>query len=797
MRALYHYIRTYLVHNKHSTFLSIVSISIASAMFFIMVSLCVNVGFSIYQTNINSYGNYHAIFSNASQEFEDILALQTDIVKIDKVQFRDEISGIFKHSSKKNYQLLGMTKEDFKDLGHSLLEGYYPTNEHEIIISEELCSEYSLNLYLNKNIILGNEEYRIVGIMLPSFLEKGQDHYSLISLPDKGEQNLFVRYSSAASSKENTNRIASSFIGFDQYYLNEKLMRAELISMNEESFMLWGIVGLIFLTFILVNTALIRNSYKNSYLNREKHLAILKTIGTTNRQCKAMILYEGILFLIGGLTTGLLVGTIIYYLIIMYVNQLLQSSFIHSFQIKDQYLLWIYGATTLYVVFFSFLYIRKSARMALRKNVSNTLQSSDEISVLHQPVFNFNKKKSVLMQIFKKNIRQNFRTYRPLLIGVAAVFTLLILWNGLMGYLRNSGYFDLNDHNYDVKMSFVSTEYPTGFMTQLSNEESIEREVILLKSDDFSSLSQNYLNYMGKHESYQFEVMTYHDEDLKKYAKSIRMSEEDFQQLFDVHHPKGILINQMYDVGYRSFYEILEQNQIKSLMYKNQVVFDGLPLYTSELLITGTSYQEIPQIILSKTVFDDLLIRIGKKSHEYQVFFNSRDANSLTRELYSLENGNLKNFEVINVQETLKDGRTSIQLIRLFSYGYIFSLIVMSILAICCVASTNFEYRKKEFILFNVLGLRMRDMMKLVLMELTFYISLLFIISWGASQCLNVLVYEFFLKKLSLKFFIPFDSVIGSVILGLIVVFVFMCYIYIRLRMQKKTQVLKNEISLM
>lgn len=792
MNILVRYIHKYLKMNKITTFLSILSIAVASALFFIMTSLCVNTYWGIEDSLINTYGNYHVRFDRVQEDFTQALELHTQISQIDYVE---EIE-IMNLDSCKIY-LFGMEQDVFEDLGFVLMEGNYPTKENEVVLTETFLSEAHLPVRINETIEIEGHEFYVSGILSTSFFENDEQSFVFMALPKHlGSIHAFVRFDERINSQRITEILASSFQGkFDSYHLNGVTLVSEYLYSD-----LGVAATLIFILviFLAINMLLIRNSYKNAYLNREKHLAVLKSVGVTQLQCRTMILYEGFLLMISGLVLGLFMGYMGFLLLSNVSNHLLLSISENSFVIEKRALFTVGWLTVLYTACLSLVFINKSTHRIVSESVSTTLSTSDEV-VTHQPYLCLSKKMPFQLRLFVKNIRQNIRSYVHLIVGCIVVMSLLLLLNSLMGYVRDGGFLELDHHNYDVKLSFKSDTKPSIFFEQIKESENSQRVVIteklMLVTEDKTSLNKNYRDFLQKNSPFELEIIGYEDEILKEYLDVIGNITLD--DLKDLDNPLGILINQMYDSGHRRFYPILEGSQLNSLSYDGHVVIPTLHLYGSDYLISGTDYQKKAQILVSDEMLSDCFQKTGKQSHEYHLYFQCSDANAMVRELNSLKEENFDAYQILNVQKLMKNGNSIITLFRLFSYGYIIMLTIMSILAFCCIISTNFEYRRREFLLFHIMGLRIKEMMEVILMEIIFYLLILVISSWIISQSLNFALYQMFFKNLGLSFFFPENSLLGSFLFMLLILVSGISIIYLMIRIQKKTDVLKNDISWM
>lgn len=788
MNILFTYIRKYLISNKLSTLITIFSISCASAMFFIVTCLGINSVMGLYDSSINTYGNYHAVYTNVSDDFIDSLNLHTKIERVNTIEFKEKANTSLIHGVNKNSLfLLGVNDKTFYDLKFSLIEGRLPTNKNEVVVSNNLINHTTQEIDLYNNIDFNGQNYTIVGIVSQIFLEDNTDYFTLLSFNENiGTKNAYVRYINRNETYVNTNNISMYFNDqFDDSQINHHVVLNNLDSTSTTIILLF-IVG--FITFIFMNILLIINCYKNSYANREKHLAILKIIGVTQSQCRTMIMYEGMLLLGISLVIGLLCGWFTYDLLVKLINNLLSNISVNFFVISSNYKLILLLVTILYVSFISYISIKSSTNKIISQTVTLTLQSSDEVFVMDNPYLELEKDTNILIRLFKKNIRQNKRSYSPLVMGITVIITIFIFVNSMMGYLREDILINSYDQNYDCEVIIKNETYPTELMAQLEyiGEESnvVISEKIKLTTSQLHKFNPEYLNLVVYDKDISIDVLSFDDEIIKEFYSD-----------FDNTIYDGIVINETYSLSHKRYYDILKQYDL-TLYYGNECVLEPLNLYSTDLLITGTQYQKSPQIILSKELFNELFNKIDQ-NHEYHIYYQSNDSNSLVKELNKLNYNEVLDYSIHNIHANVKSGKIIGTLIRLILYGFVLLLSLMGILTLSCVTTINFDYRKKEFILYRIIGLRTVEMMQIIFLELCYYGTKLLIYSWLLSQSLNYLVYTMYFKQIGLKFFIPNNSIIGSIILFIITLVFFMNYIHYRMSKQKYTQVLKNEISLM
>ncbi|MGN1343067.1 MAG: ABC transporter permease [Traorella sp.] len=795
MNILFTYIRKYLIKNKSSTLLSILSIACASCSFFLVVCLCANSFIGINESTINSYGNYHSEYVHVQSKFIESIHLHQKVESVNLIEYKEKYEvNDFILEHKDSFYLVGIEETTFNDLGFQLIKGRYPKKTNEIIISTNALNNIKLNLNLYSTIQLNSNEYEIVGIMSNPFIENNQSYYTLISINESTySQNAYVRFKSQKEAYNIAQQIADSFPeGFEEMKINNKLLFYDNQTIRPFIIMIMILIGS---TFLFMNILLITNCYKNSYVNREKHVAILKTVGVTHYQCRTMIMYEGIILLVISLVVGLVSGWFIYNLVANYLNQLLFNVSVDAFIIQKKFKLTILLMTILYVSCVSFISLRRSTKKIVLQNVSSTFQSSDEVEVINHPYLELDKKEPILYKLFKKNLQQNKRAYRPLMIGLTIIFSIFIFVNCIMGYLREGIFFDAHDHNFDVEVIIQNDTYPTSVMTQLKNQKHASSVVIsektTLETKDISFFEMDYLNMLVYNDVISLDIITYSDEIIKE-----KLTQNQWDKMTSVEEPMGILINKAYNPAYKRYYSISQSNELRHLNYHSNPLYSSIHLISTDELITGIDYQKYPQIIVSHELFDQIFEKENKKKHEYHIYFQSNDSSSLVKDIHSISFNDL-DYEIVNEQENIQSSKVLTSIIRYLFYGYVMILGIMGILIVCCVTSINFDYRKKEFLLYRLFGLQMKNMMYLVFLELLHYLMKIFLYGWIISQGFNYLLYRLYFSQLGLKFYIPENSIIGTLVSLIIVLFLFTSYIYLRMKSQKYSQVLKNEISLM
>lgn len=815
MNFRHRYIHRQLLENRTQSFLSILSLTVAVALLCSFSTLALNTYDSITHSIIDTFGNYHVQFKTIHHEFIDTLDIHGAIEHYSLVQNKESypfqpISNV----EKNRLQVLGFSQQAFEDLQIDLISGRLPQNNQEIIVSDDALYHGKIKAELNQPLdlqVLDNqnlEKYQVVGIYEMPFFDMNSETYSFITTYDS---NLNVFEDAYITFKDNVNvhQMAERFQTHFSDYFDEMIANTRFISFtnlienNVLSNSMIGIFLIIILMFLGLNILLVRNSFKNSYANREKHLAILKTIGVTQRQCQRLILYEGILLLAIALVLGIIVGIGLTGLFTFSINWMLKKISVNSIQIGFDYMISCILLSSLFIMCIAYFSIKRSSYKIVYSPVSSTLQTSEEVVVQDHPYLELQSKKgSIFKKILFKNIRQNKILYRQIVMSLIIILSLFIFLNGSMGYLRDSRFFDVDEHNYDVVVTVKNKEYPTRLMTQLKQVENQKSKVIresVIVDVENKNFTDEYLSFVLGEKVKKIQLIAYSDTALKAFVTQNRIANlNDFSRLTNIEEPLGILINQIYHSSQSRYYDIFEVPEILNLKVNNEIILDSLKIVETDRLMSGCTYVGLPQVIVSQKVFNQLTSHLENSNHLYEIFYQSSDPKTLTHELSMLvSNETVESYEVKNAVASFEKGKSTSMLVWVLCYGFIICLAIMGALATCCIATTNFEYRKQEFALYRVLGLRLKEIQLLILAEYSYYAVFILMTSIVVSTFLNIVVYQSFIADLGIKFFIPLQSLIGTLVslidLGILII----VYSTYKIKKMRLSHVLKNDISLL
>lgn len=809
MKILRKYIHRQLLENRTQSFLSILSLTIAIAFLCTISTLGLNTYDTLTHSIIDMYGDYHAKFTQIEKDFVNTLNIHGSVDQVSLVQkIATYPYDLLNNPEKNQIQVLGFTPEAFDDLQIQMISGRKPVKKNEIIVSDDSLYHGKINAEIDQYLELDNKnKYKVVGIFEIPFFDMESQAYSMITTYQSNKdysQDAFVTFKENININKVINRFEAHFNeAYDEVILNSHYLTfTNFKNKGIISNTVLTIILFVYILFLGFSVLLIRNSFKNSYANREKHLAILKTIGVTQKQCQHLVLYEGLVLLMIALFFGVILGVGLTLIFTFIINVMLSQISVNSIEIGYDYLIPCVALSSIFTMLVSYITIKRSSYKIIHDSVSATLQTSEEVIVENQPYLELNNKASIFQKILLKNIRQNKILYQQIIFSLIGILSLFIFLNGSMGYLRDSRIFDVDEHNYDVVVKVKNESYPTRLMTQLKQVKNQKSKVIresLIIDVDQKNFTEDYLSHFENRQPMKIQLIAYSDSVLEPFViENHLLSSNEFFRLNNTENPLGILINQSYSSAQLRYYDILEKPTFHRLTLNKQQLSSSLNVIETDHLINGCTYVDLPQVIVSQKVFDTLTSNLQIETHQYEIFYQSSDPKSLTHELSKLVSSEkIDSYEVKNAVASFEKGKSAATLVRVLCYGFIICLTIMGTLAICCISTTNFEYRKQEFALYRVLGLRLKEIRLLILAEYSFYALLVYMASIAISTLFNVIIYYSVIENYGIRFFVPLNSLVGTllalVILGILIV----AYSSYKIKNMQLSQVLKNEISLL
>lgn len=604
----------HLLLNKKRTIVSIIGIMLSTSLMLGIGLICSTIREFLIDTTVSSAGRYHANINDVSTTKLDYIASNNNI---DEYFYQYGLGYAYYEESNNDYKpyfYINYVSEGFFD-DLVLLDGRYPQNENEILLSshifeqgeatykvgDEITLEYgdrliedndedeiiedttTLYSYDESLEVKGKKTFKIVGICRRSFYEPySSAGFFLFSLAPKkyeGEINLYLIYKNPRNAKKLSETIYKNLgKDLDESYgnaidYNEGLLALYANSMydNVNTFLITTLV--IVLSIISVACAIvIYNSFAISVMERKREFGLFSSIGATKKQMAKTVLFEA--FVVGSI--GIILGIVAAYIgigtLALVLNKILKNELGEfSFHLTTYPLFFVVP-----ILFITITIIVSAFIPSLRASKISPIEAirqNDDIKLKRRKV----KTSKIIEKIFGieasialKNIKRNKRKYR---IVLASLFISIVTFIAFSSYLKFGSetvedYFITYD--YDIEIQNKKNE-DTSFIGELINHEDVSCYVkykslmVPIKRVSNKFYTDSYKNAFKerfneekfKYDAQYLTVITLDDNTYQEYLKRIGASKTD-----------KILINYTKRINYNNGRVVVD-----SIVFKDNINF--------------------------------------------------------------------------------------------------------------------------------------------------------------------------------------------------------------------------------
>ena len=818
--------------NKKRTIVTIIGIILSTA-------LMVGIGllFSSFQDlmirdTIGYSGKYEAKYNDV-----DLIKLN-DIKNKNFTYFYEKPIGFSKIESSNEYKpymyITSVNKEYFNEL--KLVDGSFPKNENEIVISNHVITNGELNYkvgdivtfkYGKRNIegndTLANSElvdgefltnegtytYKIVGIVdrsnFESYSASGYTAFTVDVNSDKGNVNLYVMFNKNKKIIKQSEELAKelNYNGDINYNSTLLALYGESTYGNVMSSM--GGMMIIMLSLVSIGCIIvIYNSFAISVMERKKEFGLLSSIGATKRQLSHTVFFEAVVVGLIGIILGILGAYIGIGCVILIINNLISDMLEYKLHLVTNPLFIIIPVIFMIIVIGVSAFI--PSRRASKVSPIEAIRQNDDIKINKKKIKTskfVNKLFGIEGEIALKNIKRNKKKYRVTIVSLFISIVLFISFSSYMNYTLNTASSVMGEVPYDYQISYFST-------TAGNNGEALDKINEIVKSSDvkeYTSYSSSDLQLIGNYtyskEYLDFYKNAYGEEvynDLKK-AKyqniSILVLDDNsynkYKKLIGLDKDSVILLNKFKGVSYggnkRVNYDIpvinngninikicnfddSEEEVNDVTKYCNKSVENIFVTNKSFDLIEEFSYMTDFKLVVNKKLYDS----ISDSSTHYTQFNiisdNTNNIDKLTKDLDKYSNVNYT-----NIKEAMKQANNLILVVKILMYGFISLVTLIGVTSVFNTISTSMALRKREFAVLRSIGLTNRGFNKILFFESLFFGMKSLIFAIPVSIGITVLIHYALADMVSIStIIIPWKYIIISIVSVFVIVLLTMMY---------------------
>lgn len=829
--------------NKKRTISTIIGIVLSVALICAVATMATSFRETLLQGAISKRGYYHIKLSDITEnDIKDIKNNRDikDIKQIQEVGYAELKTS--QNKDKPYIHLYSMENSTFEFLKFKLIEGNFPKNENEIIISKHIITNGKSDIKIGDTITLDvgkrissdnieldsscsyNSEhekiedsekhtFKVVGMIERpdyTFENTGDPGYTMITTNlNRGKTEAYLSLKKPKEYKSSISELLG--VNYDdldvieknggetkyKHEINSEILRWEVFAFSDSTVsMLYSVIGVVIFIIIFTSVFCIRNSFAISITEKIKMYGMLSSVGATRKQIKKNVIFEAMALGLIGIPLGILSGLFADFVLLKIVNVLLSDALVgyangivFKVSIIPIIISIILGFITIYLSAIS------SAKKAAKVSPIEQLRNSDEIKIKNKKL----KTPKIIEKVFKtggvlayKNLKRSKKKYRTTVISIAVSVFIFITMNAFI-----TNMFDLTGQyyeDYDYNFIVESSKFTDEEINKIVKQESVESYHILYQPKrmyEIRDLSK--IHEYGKEliteelsgEKYCGLYLVALDEaSFKEYSKKIGVKFEDVKDT-------GILCDE-----YNEYDKETGAVELKRL-YKYEKGDTIVGEYNKEeLKIKVGDVSKIKPYGLERVFYDGGYLVVNK--NEFKNIDFSDDVtitiqSNNTTELQTAIEEKDSSLTIVNLEDVAKKEKSMILVTNIFLYGFIAVITLIGVTNIFNTITSNMELRQKEFAMLKSIGMTKKEFNRMINLETLFYgtKSLLYGIILGLLGTLAM--YKAFSVKIDAGMYIPIKPIIISVIFVFILIFIIMRYSISKINKQNTIETIRKE----
>ncbi|MDY4970551.1 MAG: ABC transporter permease [Lachnospiraceae bacterium] len=609
--------------------------------------------------------------------------------------------------------------------------------------------------------------------------------------------------------------------------LNTSLLRYEGAFGSESMQTVLYLMGAVLISLIMFGSvSLIYNAFSISVSERTKQFGLLSSVGATRRQIRQMVLEEAFDVSIVGIPLGIISGILGIGITFHFVG----DKFYVLYGIEEVALhLVVSPAALIAAAVVAFLTVLISAwipsRRATRVTAIEAIRQSEDINIRAEQV----KTSPVVQKLFGlegtlagKHFKRNRRRYRATVISLFASVVLFIAASSFCRYLNDLAVGVLENYDYDIRCRW--TEFETDRGETYSLEQAAEnlaategvaccsavREYSADKEISWNQIPEETREKLQKEyeEDSVFPLMvricgidsrTY-ETYLKKTGLSVSGFDETAWKENGGHEPSrfpGIVMAET------NTYNSTSQRYEKNMLLEDSM--KTLTLQTLDLEI-GAFVDSLPFGLnqeSSNTVFVVYPMEVFRSMEPLfeddgavseMIYFKTTDHRTGMENLKQTakENGIPENW-LYDVSADYEENENLVIIIRVFSYGFIILISLISLANVFNTISTGILLRRREFAMLRSVGMTEKGINRMLSYECMLYGGKALLYGLPVSFGITWVIFRIVMNVYDTGFYLPWTSVMIAVGSVFFVVFATMLYARGKIKRENLIDALKNE----
>lgn len=621
----------------------------------------------------------------------------------------------------------------------------------------------------------------------------------------------------------------ASELDTEEFDYNSELLRYMGISPNSGYNKVLYSLGAILIALIMVGSiSLIYNSFSISLSERVKQFGLLSSAGATAVQRRNSIFFESIVIAVIGIPLGVLagiagIGTTLYIL----RNQLItflpaDYNITLSLSVSPPAIISAVLLALITILISAYIPARRSKRIsamdAIRQTIDIKLTSkSVKTSKITRKLFGLEG------DIALKNLKRNRRRYRSTVISLFISVVLFVSASAFGMYLKDSVDNVYEDTDYD----FVFSRYRNDMAEVEDIDRAIYKEILELDDIKQGSLTKvfNLSTTIDKEyiasDHYNRMVQYSDGNDMDELSVEVNIYSVDHDTFLEYLDEVGIKESNILDSDRKSAIIIDNQhyyNPIENRFNNTNIIkdksLDSLVIEysdkdgeTKEIDVDIAAYADLAPFGVEDYSYWNSLIMILDEKQLDTSFSVLKDqwyvekmlfaANDPMKTIIKAENiikaGGVLSINVQNIADQIQSSRNIITIITVFAYGFIVLISLITIANVFNTISTNVNLRRREFAMLKSVGMTNSSFNKMLNYECIFYGLKALLYGLPASIGVTYLIYKSIENGVEMGFYLPYKSILVSILSVFIVVFISMMYSMSKIREENIMDGIRNE----
>jgi len=728
----------YLKENKKRTLLTILCIAVSV----IMIS---SVGISLYSGKqfykdyiVKTRGDYHYKIVDYNKDIIQYVK-NDDLVKEYYFSSTEPAYIDNCYFSLKNGDHVYFEKENYESL---IRVGRLPRNPSEVAISPAYFENQGISIKIGDTITINidennnsnNKTLRVVGL-IDSYESETSFKTSFHALGYIDLNQPYTYYTMYVHDKTFTNDIFDHVGKLIQNIENIKedpidvtynyaYLGINSIFQNDisSSFtIMYSLVGFILLIILFISLFIIYQAFNLSTNDRVQYLGMLSSVGATPKQKKRSVYFEGFVLSLISIPLGICISFIGLSLTFMFIDHL-DAIQVMGVEIKAQVSLLYVVMIIVISLITIFISLYLPARKISRITVIDALKRDDEIKIKRKKLKTLsflNITQQLALKNYKRQGRKGKVIVFSLVISMIAFISIIRFGQQMLSLSKSANRY--NQYDIEVRTSLDDLEQ---FQKDFGSHDQIDEMWMttdgyimnMTVNEGYLNIPKESLNFNDKGEML-LGVIGYDNEKIKKLCEDNDIQYQDDIMLFI---NKTLKDNNGKDI--QQFNKI-DADFIKSLYYienyyeegqddlKERIVRPSLdrPI---KLIDDKDDYFQYHYSQIGMIVSIDYIYQLEKNNHiTINIYLNSNDHVELTKELHE------KGYQAEDYAQDVLQDRQMFLIIEIFIYGFVFIMILFTILNIINMMIASIDKRKKEFAMLMSVGMSGTGIKKMILYE--------------------------------------------------------------------------------